>query len=118
MQAIQQSSVTWKVIDKVGLIVQFDEDLVFVSKHKLASLLLSFSISTFKAQGSSVDYTISIVTNAHKRMLTRGLLYVADTRCRKAHIDIGEVDAFENALTVVDNDLRNTYLKELLQNSN
>jgi len=113
-----QMGIIREVIDKVGLIVQFDEDLVFVSKHKLINLLLSYSISVFKAQGSSVDYTISIVTKAHKRLLTRGLLYVADTRCRKAHIDIGEVEAFENALTVVDNDLRNTYLKDLLQNSN
>jgi ATP-dependent exoDNAse (exonuclease V) alpha subunit len=47
-------------------------------------------------------------------MLTRGLLYVADTRCRKAHIDIGDIDAFEDALGVVDNDLRRTWVKELL----
>ena len=97
-----------------GLIVQYEEDLIYVSKAKLRNLLLGSSLSTHKCQGSSVDYTISIVSNQHKKMLTRGLLYVADTRCRKAHIDIGDIDAFEDALKVVDNDLRRTWLKELL----
>jgi exodeoxyribonuclease V alpha subunit len=99
---------------KNGLIIQFDEDMIFMNKHKLNHLLLGYAISTHKSQGSSVDYTISVVSDYHKRMLSRGLLYVADTRCRKSHVDIGSIEAFENALSIVDNDLRSTWLKELL----
>lgn len=110
-----QTGVVREVLDD-GLIVQYEEDLTYVSKAKLRNLLLGSSISTHKCQGSSIDYTISIVSNQHKKMLTRGLLYVADTRCRKAHIDIGDIDAFEDALAIVDNDLRRTWVKELLIN--
>lgn len=108
-----QIGIVREILDD-GMIVQFDEELIYISKSKLQNILLAFSISTFKAQGSTTDYTINIVSNTHKRMLTRGLMYVADTRNRKACIDIGSVSAYENALNVVDNDLRDTYLHDLL----
>lgn len=97
-----------------GLIIQFDEDLIYVDKSKLNQLLLGYAISVHKSQGSTTDYSINIVSNAHKKMLTRGLLYVATTRCKKAHIDIGDINAFKYALTVDDNDLRQTWLLDLL----
>ena len=103
-----------KILDD-GMIVQFDEELIFVSKAKLKNILLAFSISTHKSQGSTTDYTINVISNQHKRMLTRGLLYVADTRNKTACIDIGSVEAYENALRIVDNDLRDTFLLELLK---
>jgi exodeoxyribonuclease V alpha subunit len=108
-----QTGIVREVV-KNGLIIQFDEDMIYMGRHKLNHLLLGYAISTHKSQGSSVDYTISVVSDYHKRMLSRGLLYVADTRCRKCHIDIGSIEAFENALRIVDNDLRSTWLKELL----
>jgi len=108
-----QTGTIREVIDN-GLIVQFDEEMIYVSKNKLNHLLLGYAISTHKSQGSTVDYTISIVSNIHSKMLTRGLIYVATTRCRKSHIDIGSTEAFENALKVNDNDLRKTWLLELL----
>lgn len=97
-----------------GLIIQFDEDLIYVDKSKLNQLLLGYAISVHKSQGSTTDYSINIVSNAHKKMLTKGLLYVATTRCRRAHIDIGDINAFKYALTVDDNDLRQTWLLDLL----
>lgn len=108
-----QTGVIRDVVDN-GLIVQFDEDLIYVDKSKLNQLLLGYAISVHKSQGSTTDYSINIVSNAHKKMLTRGLLYVATTRCKKAHIDIGDINAFKYALTVDDNDLRQTWLLDLL----
>lgn len=108
-----QTGVIRDVVDD-GLIVQFDEDLIYVDKSKLNQLLLGYAISVHKSQGSTTDYSINIVSNAHKKMLTRGLLYVATTRCKKAHIDIGDINAFKYALTVDDNDLRQTWLLDLL----
>lgn len=108
-----QTGVIRDVVDD-GLIIQFDEDLIYVDKSKLNQLLLGYAISVHKSQGSTTDYSINIVSNAHKKMLTRGLLYVATTRCKKAHIDIGDIDAFKYALTVDDNDLRQTWLLDLL----
>lgn len=108
-----QTGVIRDVVDN-GLIIQFDEDLIYVDKSKLNQLLLGYAISVHKSQGSTTDYSINIVSNAHKKMLTRGLLYVATTRCKKAHIDIGDINAFKYALTVDDNDLRQTWLLDLL----
>ena len=93
------------------------EDMIEVEEFdqsKLNQLLLGYAISVHKSQGSTTDYSINIVSNAHKKMLTRGLLYVATTRCKKAHIDIGDINAFKYALTVDDNDLRQTWLLDLL----
>lgn len=98
-----------------GMIVQFDEELIFISKAKLKNILLAFSISTHKSQGSTTDYTINVISKQHSKMLSRGLLYVADTRNKIACIDIGSIEAYENALRIVDNDLRDTFLLELLQ---
>lgn len=108
-----QTGIIRGVVDD-GLIIQFDEDLIYVDKSKLNQLLLGYAISVHKSQGSTTDYSINIVSNAHKKMLTKGLLYVATTRCRKAHIDIGDINAFKYALTVDDNDLRQTWLLDLL----
>lgn len=108
-----QTGIIRDVVDD-GLIIQFDEDLIYVDKSKLNQLLLGYAISVHKSQGSTTDYSINIVSNTHKKMLTKGLLYVATTRCRKAHIDIGDINAFKYALTVDDNDLRQTWLLDLL----
>ena len=94
-----------------------DQDLIYVSKSKLNHLLLGYAISSHKSQGSGSDYVISIVSTQHKRMLSRGLLYVMDTRCRKSCIDIGQIEAFETGLKVVDNDLRDTFLLGLMTES-
>jgi exodeoxyribonuclease V alpha subunit len=102
-----------EVVDK-GLIIQFDEEMVYMNRNKLNHLLLGYAISCHKSQGSTIDYSINIVTNAHKNMLSRGLLYVATTRCRKSHIDIGDESAFQYALSVCDNDLRKTWLLDLM----
>lgn len=108
-----QMGIIKEVVDK-GLIIQFDEEMVYMNRNKLNHLLLGYAISCHKSQGSTIDYSINIVTNAHKNMLSRGLLYVATTRCRKSHIDIGDESAFQYALSVCDNDLRKTWLLDLM----
>lgn len=109
-----QIGIIREVIDKEGMLIQFDEDLIFMNKGKLNQLLLGYSISTFKAQGSTTEYTINIISSKHKRLLSRGLLYVADTRNKKQCVDVGSVDAYETALNININDTRNTFLLELL----
>ena len=111
-----QIGIVREVVDD-GLIIQYDEELIYVSKAKLNHLLLGYAISSHKSQGSGSDYVISVISTHHKRMLSRGLLYVMDTRCKKACIDIGQVEAFEYGLKIVDNDLRDTFLLDLMKES-
>lgn len=101
-----------------GLLIKFDEEILYFSKANLKNLLLGYSISTHSAQGSSAQYTIAVVSNMCRKMLSKELIYVADTRCRKAHIDIGQQDAFLYALGHSDNYERNTWLKTLLLKNN
>lgn len=100
---------------KSGMVVNFDDELIYVGKHKLSNILLGTILSVHKSQGSSVDYTISVVGKSQSRMITRGLLYVETTRCRKAHVDIGDIETFVNGLEIVDNDLKCTWLKEMME---
>ena len=96
------------------MVIEFDNELIVFDKPKLQNLLLAYCITIHKSQGSESDYVINIVSEKHTKMLSKNLLYVADTRAKKKVIDIGSVSAFNNALLVDEDEQRNTWLKELL----
>ena len=50
----------------------------------------------------------------HRKMLTRNLLYVADTRAQEELIEIGQDDYIEEALDTVEQNDRDTWLKDLM----
>ncbi len=102
-------------VNKDGLMIRFDEEILFFSKLKINNLLLGATLSVHSLQGSTVDYCINIVSNSHKRMLCKELLYVADTRMRKKQIDIGNLDAFIYGIGVSENAVRKTWEKELIE---
>ena len=96
-------------------IIQFDEELLVFDKTKMAhDVLLGYCITDHSAQGSESPYVISIVSPLHSRLHTRNLLYVADTRAKEKHIDIGSIEAFKKGIAINGNQLRDTFLKELL----
>ena len=102
-------------VNKDGLMIRFDEEILFFSKLKINNLLLGSALSIHSLQGSTVDYCINVVSNSHKRMLCKELLYVADTRMRKKQIDIGNLDAFIYGIGVSENAVRKTWEKELIE---
>lgn len=108
-----QTGIIRQVLDD-GLIIQFDEELIYYSKKKIYNLLLGYCISIHRSQGSTIDYSIEIISEHQNKMLSRNLLYVGTTRNRISHIDIGDIDTFKRALTVDRIMLRDTFLKELL----
>lgn len=109
-----QLGVVREIIDNEGMLVQFDEDLIFVNKGKINHMLLGYAMSVHKSQGSTVNYTINIISEQHSRMLNRNLEYVAITRSREKTICIGNIGAFDDCLRIEANDYRDTYLKDLL----
>lgn len=109
-----QLGIIREVIDKEGLVIQFDEQLIFMNKGKLNHLLLGYSVTCHKLQGSTVKCAINIVSEQHTRMLNRNLEYVAITRAQEKTICIGSVSAFEDCLRIEANDYRDTWLKDLL----
>lgn len=104
-------------VDDEKMIIQFDEELIVFTKNDEKDLLLSYSQSTHSSQGSESKYVISIVNPIHRRMLNRNLLYVADTRAKVLHIDIGDIKTFNEALLIDGNELRDTWLHEMLLES-
>ena len=79
-------------------------------------LRLAYVISDHKMQGSESPYVIHISSPKHAKMLTRNLLYVANSRAKVSHIEIGDVGAINDALKIEESSERKTFLKEMLDN--
>ena len=97
------------------LICQFDEELIVIPKSKLDTLLLARAISTHRSQGGEWKAVINVVSEQHERLLSKQLIYVATTRAKEKHCDIGSQKAFNNSLLIDVIEKRNTWLKELLE---
>lgn len=105
-------------IDEKKMIIEIDEQMIVYEKGKLGQLLLSYAISTHKSQGSQAKYVINLSLPMHRKMLTSNILYVADTRSSATMVEIGDRATIEEALRVKDENDRNTFLLELLQERN
>ena len=94
--------------------VQFDTGLAHITRSTVRNLLLGYCITVHKSQGSQAKAVIFISTKMHRKMLTRNLLYVADTRAQEELIEIGQNIYIEEALGVVEQNDRDTWLKDLM----
>lgn len=94
--------------------VQFDSGLARITNSTVRNLLLGYCITVHKSQGSQAKAVIFISTKMHRKMLTRNLLYVADTRAQEELIEIGQEDYIEEALDTVEQNDRDTWLKDLM----
>lgn len=102
-------------IDEKKIVVEIDDELIVYDGGKIGNLLLSYAISTHKSQGSQAKYVINLSLPMHRRMLTRNLLYVADTRSSATMIEIGDLQTIKDAIKIADQNDRNTFLKGELQ---
>ena len=98
------------------LIINFSENTVVFTFNDLAHLLLGYAISTHKSQGSEFPVVINIVHPQHSKMLTKNLLYVANTRAKELLIEIGDVATINKAIQIEATEDRETFLYELLTN--
>lgn len=98
------------------LIIDFSENTVVFTFHDLAHLLLGYAISTHKSQGSEFPVVINIVHPQHSKMLTKNLLYVANTRAKELLIEIGDVATINKGIQIEATEDRETFLYELLIN--
>lgn len=101
-------------IDNKKMVIQFDEELIVFTKEKIRNLLLGNAISVHRSQGGEWKTVINVVSPKHIKMLSKNLLYVADTRAKEKHIDIGDRETFEQALLIDEVLERNTWLYELM----
>lgn len=99
----------------IVMAVEFDTGMAQVYGPYINNLLLGYAISIHKSQGSEAKAVIVITSPMHKRLLSRNLLYVADSRAKEYLIELGNIEAITEGLERAENQERETWLKELLQ---
>lgn len=99
----------------MGLVVEFDNGYGMYSGSDLKDLILGYCISCHKSQGSQAKAVIALFDASHKHMLTRNIMYVALSRAQKNLIVIGDKDIITDALTIQEENERDTWLKDMLK---
>lgn len=100
---------------KSNVWVQFDEEMIVYRKSDLDNLLLAYACTSHASQGCEAKGVIFLTHPSQKRMLSRNLCYMSLTRAKEMLVEIGDVSTINSALKVNETRLRDTWLKELLE---
>lgn len=109
-----QRGVVTDINDKV-MIIKFDEQLIVFDKIQAYNLLLGRVQTLHSCQGQESKYVICAITESQSKLLNKNLLYVANSRSKIKHINIGQVKAYVDALRVDGVEIRATWLLDLLK---
>lgn len=96
------------------LLVDFDGRTVEYEYTDLNEIVLAYSISIHKSQGSEYSAAIVPIFTQHFVLLQRNLIYTAITRAKKLCIFIGQAKALAMAIKNNKSLERKTFLKEYL----
>jgi exodeoxyribonuclease V alpha subunit len=104
---------------ELSCVVSFapDQRLVHYRRDDIPELDLAYAITIHKSQGSEFAVVIIPVLTQHFKMLFRNLIYTGLTRARKLAVLVGTRKALAMAVKNQDTSERQTYLKELLRQS-
>ena len=108
-----QKGIVTDINDKV-MVVKFDEELIVFDKLQVYNLLLGRVQTLHSVQGQEGKVVICAVTESQSRLLNKNLLYVANSRAKVKHINIGQIKAYKDALKIDGVEERNTWLLDLL----
>jgi exodeoxyribonuclease V alpha subunit len=89
--------------------------LIEYSVAQLDNVMLAYSITIHKSQGSEFPVVVIPLSMQHNMMLQRNLLYTAITRGRQLVVLVGEERAMQQAVNTVRSTHRYTRLQERLQ---
>lgn len=106
-----------KTLNNITAVINFDGIIVEFTKKNFEDVKLGYAISIHKSQGSEFDIVIMPMDLSFKRMLYRKLIYTGVTRAKKSLTLVGEVEAFKYGVARVDDEIRNTLLKDLITTS-
>ncbi|MFC1841772.1 ATP-dependent RecD-like DNA helicase [Candidatus Dependentiae bacterium] len=96
------------------LLVDFDGRTVEYEYCDLNEIVLAYSISIHKSQGSEYEAAIIPIFTQHFTLLQRNLIYTAITRAKKLCICIGQPKAIAIAIKNNKSLARKTFLKQFL----
>ena len=106
-----------KINNNINAVINFDGVIVEFTRKNFEDVKLGYAISIHKSQGSEFDIVIMPMDLSFKRMLYRKLLYTGVTRAKKSLILVGEVEALEYGVNRIEEETRNTLLKDLILKS-
>ena len=94
--------------------INFNDRILEYDFSELNELVLAYSISIHKSQGSEFEAVIIPVFMQHFILLQRNLIYTAITRAKKLCILLGQTKAIAMGIKNNKTVKRNTFLKEFL----
>ena len=97
--------------------VSIDENIVNYEFSELDELVLAYSISIHKSQGSEYPAVVIPLSMHHYMMLQRNLLYTGITRGKKLVVIIGSPNALQTAIQNNTVATRNTRLKQRIKDA-
>ena len=97
--------------------VSIDENIVNYEFSELDELVLAYSISIHKSQGSEYPAVVIPLSMHHYMMLQRNLLYTGITRGKKLVVIIGSPNALHTAIQNNTVATRNTQLKQRIKDA-
>ena len=98
-----------------SLEVAFGDKIIAYGTDELHELMLAYSMTIHKSQGSEYDAVIIPLFMQHYTLLARNLVYTALTRAKKLCIMIGQRKAVHIAIQNVQASKRTTFLSLFLQ---
>ena len=105
--------------EAMSLVVRFSSDgrQVVYEREYLHEIELAYCITIHKSQGSEFEVVVIPVLTQHFRMLYRNLIYTGLTRARRLAVFVGTRRALAMAVKNRDTALRQTALKNLIEES-
>lgn len=105
----------YKVNNVECLAIEFDEGVGLFSGTSISKLLLGYAVTVHASQGNQAKAVIVLFDKEHKRMLNRGLEYVAFTRSQKELWVIGDKEIIKNGMEIEETEIRDTWLRDMLK---
>lgn len=105
-------------IEEGNIIAKFEDNILVFDKNMQNELLLGYSLTSYKLQGSSVPYVISLITPEFAKTLDKNIIYTDMSRTKKEIVEIIDPNTLSNAILIDSTQERNTWMEELLKSKN
>ncbi len=97
-----------------NVLVQFDDNLVELTKNNFKNVKHAYAISIHKSQGSEFEHVLMPISKDYYMMMFNKLLYTGVSRAKKTLILVGEPMVFAQGIRNNRTDDRNSSLTEKL----